>query len=173
MTPVNDIDIVKVSERTLNGLHKALGAVARERKYLALTDAPPLAAVAAFSHMLSQAGCPQLVALDGKNVIGWGDLRPRDDALAKHVGVLGMGLLPEYRRRGIGRRLLDELLERSPFERVELSVFAHNTAAISLYEKAGFVHEGVRRRAVKLDGYIDIVLMGRLVGAAHEHVPSS
>ncbi len=162
MTAVNEIGIAPVSELTINGLHKALGAVARERKYLALTDAPSLAAMAAFSDMLARAGAPQLVALDGKKVVGWSDLRPHDDGLARHVGVLGMGLLPDYRGRGIGRRLLDELLERSPFERVELSVFADNTAAISLYEKAGFVHEGVKRRAVMLDeSYKDLVLMAR------------
>jgi ribosomal protein S18 acetylase RimI-like enzyme len=159
MTAVNEIDVVPVSERTINGLHRALGVVARERKYLALTDAPPLAVMAAFSAMLARNGAPQLVALDGKQVIGWADLRPHDEGLARHVGVLGMGLLPDYRGRGIGRRLLDELLRRSPFERVELSVFADNTAAIALYEKAGFVRECVKRRAVKLDGYKDLVLM--------------
>ena len=162
MTPVNEIGIAAASELTINGLHKALGAVALERRYLALTEPPSLAAMAAFADMLSRAGCPQLVALDGKKVVGWADLRPHDGDLAKHVGVLGMGLLPDYRGRGIGKRLLGELLERSPFERVELSVFADNTVAISLYEKAGFVHEGLKRRAVKLDGYKDLVLMSRL-----------
>ena len=43
---------------------------------------------------------------------------------------------------------------------VELGVFAGNTRAIQLYEQLGFAHEGVRRRARKLDGmYEDNVMM--------------
>ena len=157
------VNIVPLSETTINGFHKALAVVARERRYLALTEAPSLMALAHFAEKLKQAGCPQLVALDGKQVIGWCDLRPHDDdQLSGHVASLGMGVLPVYRKQGIGRALLEAVLARSTFERIELSVFADNTAAISLYEKAGFVHEGVKRRAVKLDGYKDLVLMSRL-----------
>lgn len=45
-------------------------------------------------------------------------------------------------------------------ERVELEVFASNAPAIALYEKMGFVTEGVKKRARKLDGlYDDVVQM--------------
>jgi RimJ/RimL family protein N-acetyltransferase len=48
-------------------------------------------------------------------------------------------------------------------ERIELEVFASNTRAFALYEKLGFVTEGVKRRARKLDGqYDDNVLMALL-----------
>jgi len=47
--------------------------------------------------------------------------------------------------------------------RVELEVFASNTAAISLYTKCGFEREGVKRRARYIDGkYDDIILMALL-----------
>ena len=36
--------------------------------------------------------------------------------------------------------------------RIELEVFANNTAAIRLYEKVGFVWEGTMRDAVLIDG---------------------
>jgi hypothetical protein len=40
-------------------------------------------------------------------------------------------------------------------------VFASNTRAIRLYERLGFVHEGVRHRARKIDGaYDDNVMIG-------------
>jgi RimJ/RimL family protein N-acetyltransferase len=37
-------------------------------------------------------------------------------------------------------------------ERIELEVFASNTGANRLYEKAGFVVEGVKKKRRKLDG---------------------
>jgi RimJ/RimL family protein N-acetyltransferase len=79
-----------------------------------------------------------------------------------------MGLLPGYRGRGIGRRLMEEAIARAwhaGLERIELEVFASNAPARALYEKLGFVTEGVRRRARKLDGaYDDNVLMALLRG---------
>ena len=46
---------------------------------------------------------------------------------------------------------------------IELEVFASNTAAIALYRALGFVTEGTKRRARKLDGeYDDNVVMALL-----------
>jgi RimJ/RimL family protein N-acetyltransferase len=48
------------------------------------------------------------------------------------------------------------------YRRLELEVFAINTAAIRLYEREGFVHEGRRRGAVIIgDEAVDMVMMGR------------
>ncbi len=45
-------------------------------------------------------------------------------------------------------------------ERVELEVFASNTYAQRLYQKFGFVSEGHKKQARKLDGaYDDIIEM--------------
>jgi len=68
----------------------------------------------------------------------------------RHVGRLGMGILPAYRGQGLGRRLLREVLSRMfarGLLRVELEVFASNLPAIKLYEREGFVTEGRKRRA--------------------------
>jgi ribosomal protein S18 acetylase RimI-like enzyme len=74
-----------------------------------------------------------------------------------------MGLLPEYRRRGLGRLLVTKAIlsaHEAGIERVELEVFASNEVAIRLYRALGFVTEGIKRRARKLDGqYEDNVLM--------------
>lgn len=74
-----------------------------------------------------------------------------------------MGVHPEHRGRGLGKRLASEAIRRAwekGLEKVELDVYASNAKARALYERLGFVIEGVRRRSRKLDGrYDDLVQM--------------
>lgn len=109
---------------------------------------------------------PLRVAVDGGRVVGWCDVAPSDWPGCAHVGTLGMGLLASHRGRGLGRRLVDAVLATTSaagLTRVQLDVWARNTAAITLYERAGFQHEGFRRRFRHLDGITDdLVLMARL-----------
>jgi ribosomal protein S18 acetylase RimI-like enzyme len=74
---------------------------------------------------------------------------PLDRPAMQHSGVLGMGLLPEYRGRGLGRRLMERALEASRvfgLSRIELSVREDNARAAALYAKLGFAVEGRKRR---------------------------
>ena len=69
--------------------------------------------------------------------------------------------LAEQRGRGLGRALLERTFEaarRSGILRVELEVYATNTKAITLYERCGFQHEGLRGRARLLDGDTDDIV---------------
>lgn len=51
------------------------------------------------------------------------------------------------------------------FHRIELGVFATNTAAAALYRKVGFVEEGTKRMAILVDGtYHDEIFMARVKG---------
>lgn len=81
---------------------------------------------------------------DGQ-LVGWASVRYAPYGRTD----LGMGVLDGFRRRGIGRRLLDAVVawsrERGA-HKVDLEVWPHNDAAIALYERAGFVREGYRRR---------------------------
>jgi len=70
-------------------------------------------------------------------------------------------------RQGYGieavRLLLKFAFNDLNLHRVYLHVFSTNTAAIRLYEKAGFKKEGVLREAVHINGkYIDVAVMGIL-----------
>jgi ribosomal protein S18 acetylase RimI-like enzyme len=147
-----------------------LDAVARERRWLAFLEAPPLAEVRAFLERHRRLGMVQLVAAEGARVVGWCDVIPKDVDGFRHSSDLGMGLLPGYRRRGLGRALLEGTLERARAKgllRVELEVYASNGTAIALYERCGFRHEGRRRRARLLDGaYEDVVEMALLFNEA-------
>ncbi|MHC4478098.1 MAG: GNAT family N-acetyltransferase [Planctomycetota bacterium] len=86
-----------------------------------------------------------------------------------HRGTLHMSVHPNHRRKGIGTALLNSLLEwagqNTVVEKVALGVFAENQAAITLYEKAGFIEEGRRIREIKIseDNYADLVRMYKLV----------
>ena len=144
-----------------------LDVVARERRYIAMLEAPPLDASRAFWGTIIEKGWPFEIAVVDDRVVGWCDIIVEHHVVHRHAGVLGIGLLPEFRGQGIGRRLLSATLDdarRCGLERVELSVYAGNPRARRLYEALGFVVEGVRRRHRKLDGaYDDSILMALLL----------
>ena len=144
----------------------AVDIVARERKYIALTEAPPIEQVGAFVARSVERGYPQIVAVVDSAVVGWCNVPPASRAVSAHVGDLFMGLVPEFRGKGIGDRLLRHAVQAADvfgFRRIELGVFATNTAAAALYRKVGFVEEGIKRMAILVDGtYHDEIIMARL-----------
>ena len=76
-------------------------------------------------------------------------------------------MLPAYRRRGLGRKLATKTIEdarAAKIERIELEVFASNMAAIALYRTLGFIVEGTKRQARKLDGVCEDILMMAALG---------
>jgi RimJ/RimL family protein N-acetyltransferase len=147
----------------VEGYRRALDVVARERKYLTMLEAQPEPDTLRFVKSNLENGNPMMVALAGDKVIGWCDVRREFFPSRAHRGTLGMGLLPEWRGRGVGRRLLEATLaqaRRSGFKRIELDVHADNSRAIALYEKVGFVREGVVRDASLIDSvFRDAILM--------------
>jgi RimJ/RimL family protein N-acetyltransferase len=164
---MEEIRIVPTGEEYVEGFHAAVDVVARERRHIALVEAPPLEASRAFVRGVQEAGGVHLVAIaPGGGVVGWCDVYRSPREGFRHVGSLGMGLLPGYRGRGLGRRLMEAAIARAweaGLERIELEVFASNSPARALYEKLGFVTEGVKRRSRKLDGrYDDNVFMALL-----------
>ena len=83
------------------------------------------------------------VRADGR-VIGYcGLLQSFDEADITNVAVS-----PAYRGRGVGYRMLSELMEAGQtrgIERYTLEVRISNQAALALYEKLGFASVGVRK----------------------------
>ncbi|MBJ3784913.1 GNAT family N-acetyltransferase [Devosia sediminis] len=159
------ITIRPITEADAEGFHAALDSVARENRYLRLTEAPPVEASREFIAANIEKGNPQWVAVDEGRIVGWCDICRSDESGSEHCGSLGMGLVASHRGRGIGHQLITETLvaAASGFERVELDVYSSNLPAIRLYEKVGFVHEGRRRRAILRGGeYQDILTMGLL-----------
>lgn len=109
---------------------------------------------------------PFIVAVEDGRVVGHADLAVPQLEGYTHLGSLGMGLLPEYRGRGLGLSLLTAIVSAGwnyGLTRIELLAYGSNTLAISMYERFGFQHEGRRRKARLLDGeYDDVVFMSLL-----------
>jgi RimJ/RimL family protein N-acetyltransferase len=166
MPYTNSIRILPIAPEHIPGFWQLLDVVARERKYLASTEAPPIESTREFVMNNIAARNPQLVALDKGEVIGWCDVLREHWPAHVHCGTLGMGLLPEYRGRGLGRRLMEAALAAAHdegFVRIELTAHADNLRAVALYEKLGFQREGVTRDSACFDGrFVDSVVMGRI-----------
>ena len=164
------ISIRLIDERDVEDFRRVLDAVARERRYLGMLEAPPLEQLREFVLTGIAKENIVLVVEDGATMVGWCDTTRFERETLSHVGSLGMGLLPDYRGKGLGRRLISEALriawERG-FLRVELTVYADNPRAFALYEQVGFVKEGVQRSRARIDGrFIDMWMMAILNGEA-------
>ena len=158
--------IARTTASHFSGLYQAIDNVAKERRYLAFLQAPPLPAATAFFQNIVNNDLCQLLALDGDRVVGWCDVLPAFGDARTHVGGLGMGLLPEARHQGLGRKLIDAALHLAwgqGFTRIQLSVRTDNRNAKALYERVGFVVEGVHQRDLCVDGrYVDSYAMALL-----------
>lgn len=111
--------------------------------------------------------------------IGFGIRTIKDDRL---VGMIGLEDI-EWNNRvafmyiGLGERtvwgkgfaseamtlFLSYVFHELNFRRIQLMVISYNTSAIKLYERCGFVREGVLREAVERDGQVyDLIQFGML-----------
>lgn len=78
----------------------------------------------------------RLKAISGTHMVGFiaGDIR-RSEGLS---WIATVGVLPEYRRQGIGAMLLQACEERLPTASIRLCVRNSNKGAIRLYERFGY-----------------------------------
>jgi RimJ/RimL family protein N-acetyltransferase len=104
-----------------------------------------------------------LIAVDGDRVVGLLDLQAGEREHNRHSGRFGMSVAKDHRGQGLGRRLLEEMIAKTKhwpgFCRIELEVFPHNTAAIRLYESAGFEVEARKTKAVNMQGKPEDLLL--------------
>lgn len=161
------IKIIYPSEQYFESFHEALSIVASERIYIEMIEAPPLEKVAEFQAKLMSKNGPVYYAVADNRVVGWCDVFPFENPRQSHRGGLGMGLIPEYRGKGLGSKLLSTVLDHSKkfgLEKVELQVYTTNLPAIALYKKQGFEQEGIIKKYRKLDGqYFDCLAMGKFL----------
>ena len=161
--PTQDIAVRPIELRDIGSFAECVGSVIAERDYLAWQAPFPIESTAQFVASNIRLRNPQFVADDGGVVVGWCDIARSTVPIHLHSGVLGMGMLPAYRGKGLGLRLMLATLAAARdagIERVDLAVFARNTRAVALYRTAGFREVGRRVRGKKLAGeYDDEILM--------------
>jgi RimJ/RimL family protein N-acetyltransferase len=131
------------------------------RPFLAAAGSYDAAGIAEKVAQDPESGGLFVVELDGKQVgaMGW-ELRNRRSRI---VHVSGLAVDPRYRGRRVAddaaRLLQHHLIRQLGFHRIELEVYGFNERAQRHAERAGFVREGVKRKAYAgADGWVDGVL---------------
>jgi len=111
----------------------------------------------------------KLVASIGGHVAGYSELRTFPDwARHRHAGEIDMITThDEFCGQGVGDALMRAMLDVADnllrLRRVGLFCWEGNPTAVALYERHGFVREGVMRDFVILDGgFCDAIMMGRI-----------
>jgi putative acetyltransferase len=113
-------------------------------------------------HMLAA----EIMTATGAKVIGIGGLHVARKARARHSASISLIVHTDYQAKGIGRKILEKLLELADkwllLKRVELEVSTDNIFAIHLYESFGFVTEGHKKYTYTKDGeFGDTLVMAR------------
>ncbi len=92
----------------------------------------------------------RLVAVDGATVLGWAAVSPIS-ARPAYAGVVehSVYVAAAARGRGVGRALLDRLIqdsEAASIWTIQASIFPENAASLTLHQRAGFRVIGRRER---------------------------
>ncbi len=111
----------------------------------------------------------KLVAFSGERMIAIADISMSGKDAMRHEGAFGISVRNEFRGQGVGRLLMqtiiDEALKNIPeLKIISLGVFGNNTVAIGMYKDLGFVEFGRLPEGVLHKGeYIDHVYMYKKV----------
>jgi phosphinothricin acetyltransferase len=106
------------------------------------------------------------VAREQGRVLGWAALsRVSERCVYGGVAEVSVYVAASARGRGVGRKLLEELVRASEEAGVwtlQAGIFPENTASIALHERCGFRIVGIRRQLGQLRGvWRDVALLER------------
>jgi phosphinothricin acetyltransferase len=109
---------------------------------------------------------PRLVTEEDGAVLGWAALSPTSTRpVYAGVAEVSVYVAEDARGRGIGRALLEALVDRSEAAGIwtlQAGVFPENRASLALHHACGFRTVGIRERIARLDGaWRDVVLLER------------
>ncbi len=117
--------------------------------------------------MMNNENSTILVAEDGNMLVGYLLVIGGNARRNRHSGYIVIGILKDFRGKGVGTLLLEELEQwafKHNLRRLELTVITRNEAGLSLYKKMGFEIEGTKRDSLFIDGeYLDEYYMSKLL----------
>ena len=126
----------------------------------------PEAAAAMIRESLA-AGDFFLIAREGESMAGVLTAERGRCRRIRHAAYVVVGIRAGYRGRGIGTEMfkrLDAWAVSQEITRLELTVRKENKAAVHLYEKSGFVIEGLRKNSMRVGGaYADEYYMAKFI----------
>jgi len=103
------------------------------------------------------------VATVNDEVVGWVHINAPELEKLHHTAELTVGVVDEYRGRGLGSHLLSRGLEwagKNGYEKVYQSIPSTNDAAVEFLEEHGWETEAVREDHYKIDGeYVDELML--------------
>ncbi len=168
-----DIRIVPAAMEYADSYNETLNEVAREGKFLSVTNGYEKSESRAFLADCIAKGYPSYFVLDENDrVVGWCDIVLRSEYDDAVTGSIGIGLLEEYRNAGVGRLLMHTVMkagERYGFERIILDVRKTNERAIHVYEILGFEYDHLRDSTMKIDDEaVEIIRMKKDIAVMEE-----
>ncbi|HEV8458208.1 MAG TPA: arsinothricin resistance N-acetyltransferase ArsN1 family A [Methylomirabilota bacterium] len=111
---------------------------------------------------------PVIVTEAAGSVVGWASLNQFNPRPAyQHVADFSVYVDRDWRGKGVGRRLLEAVIELAReigYHKMVLSAFPFNQAGVALYERLGFRAVGIYKEQGLLDGkWTDTIIMEKLL----------
>lgn len=164
------MEIVRLSTEDSIRFSRFLERVSAETPYLTFDreEAPNLEASEAMLRILNLGKNATFAAVEGDEIVGNITFRGRENRKRlSHVGEIGIVVAKSHWGRGIGRLLMERVIHhcrKNSIEKIVLKVLDTNKRAVELYEKLGFVREGLLIDEVKIEGkYYNYVVMGLFI----------
>ena len=109
-----------------------------------------------------------LVSFIGEQLVGVSDISSSYKPRLRHLGELGISVIKEHWGKGIGKTILQYMIDWSyqsgVIRKLNLFVQLENTRAIQIYEQLGFEKEGIQKRALFVNNtFEDGMHMGLLI----------
>lgn len=169
---LNKVKVKKSSEKYAASYTQTFDLVAREGKFLSISSGYSLDEMVRFIRTCRDCGYPQFLLInENDSAVGWCDIVRRSDQ-PDDVGYLGVGILKEYRHKGLGQKLMTAAIndaKKRGFHEIRLEVRTSNANAIRTYRQLGFVKIAHLKDGVITDGVAEDVWLMSLLSRELNH----